>query len=385
MLREFALRMIAESGRLRGAQDVVFTDEVISAPARDIRISAFHWSVLCGVYAFYLPLPPNVFAVVTFPDGTNRNMSGGIYEAQPGLYKLCYIDKKERELISAAGRNITTSGEKISLTMLVRYRVTDPIALLRINNPIRTLTNHINTGVPRYIGSRKASEIADSPYDPQNKLFAFFRDRLSQRHLLSKAFMITSVEIKDFAGDQEFLAIMRDANRNSRQNEVIKKQEEERQELETIKNRYKLEKQELEAKLKRITTKADAEIENIKVAYEKDKQRVLQEIKSREIDLDNKRKYWGRRDNQFVKVFEAISNTISSGNQLSPQAIKYVAELVAELKKGTYNETDTVSEQKNAKSDSLSNNQKSVSNTTPKTEKIDSLTNTILDLLNPEK
>ena len=377
MLRSVVHENTRELGRRKGAPDVAFSKTDISISDENIRVPVNFLQSLTQEYAFYLALPPNTYGVVTFPDGTNRNMNGGLHEVPRGLYKLQYIDKKEREALSDQRGNITSSGQKIELKMLFRYRVIDPLALLRISNPVETLINHINTGIPRYIGSRKISEISDNPDSSKSRIHAFFQQWLNRHHQLSKAFMLTSFDIENFIGDQEYIAMNRGAAMVSKQNKISQKQEEEKQELKQQLARYRIAREGLEAELNKVVTQNKAEIEKIKAENEEEKQKILEDVKLREIKLENKREHVQRRDSKFIKIIEHISN----GQQLTPQAIKLMEELISALE----DEDSTISADKKSNSNSAQGNDIDSASTNDPDDKVDNLTNTLLDLLNPEK
>lgn len=367
MTHEFRVRRDCENAQLEGSPSVIFPDDQLVVSGEDMYV---HRKILGWKSCFYLALPPNVFGVVTSPDGTNKNLAGGLYEARPGLYKVQYVDKKEREVISEQGGNITKSKEKIKLTLLVRYRVIDPIALLQISNPVTTLVNHINAGISRYIGTREISQIADNPEDPL-RVLSFFRERLGHHHLLSKAFMLTGVEIKGFDGDSEILEVLRNTEMAKR----FRKLEEEQQELKRQRDDYQIENE-------------NREIDHKQEMKEKEKK-----IKTLEIELQDRGDKSRVEQEKYTSALNAISIALSSG-PLDASKMDVIKELLVELN-GHVEKSNVVSE-------NLSSDEENVQAAddadetpvppspaptprTPENDKVTELTNTLLNLMGPKK
>ncbi len=205
-LHMFVLRRIEEIGRRQGIPKIKFSERKISSPGEDIYVANGFWRFITSTSGFYLPLPSNTFGVITNPDGTSRNMEGGTYEVPPGLYSLEYVDKHERLDFTSPISEITTDGEKITIKVVFRYRVVDPLVALRIENPVETLIEQIEADGAQYIRTHDYTNIV-SGFKSQgdSSLSSFFLQRHNQRYPLSKALIITGIELKDFAGDAEFV------------------------------------------------------------------------------------------------------------------------------------------------------------------------------------
>jgi hypothetical protein len=390
-LRSFVLEIIEKHGRQEGAPTVLFSDRKISSPGEDIYVANGFLRLISSTSGFYLPLPPNAFGVVIFPDGTSHNMEGGLHEVPPGLYKLQYIDKHERLDFSSPISEMTTDGEKLTLTVILRYRVDKPIVALGIDLPVETLIEHVEADVAQYIRTHNHDDIADgSENHLESKLLSFFIQRHNHRFPLSRAFIITGIELKDFTGDDEYMQMRRKASMDERKNRIELVQATYQQELGLLIAQYKAENEksmaEHTAELAKKATEHRAETEKMEARHEKEKQEILHQVRLREIDLDNKRKHLQRRENEFVKAIDAISTTFSSGYPMNPNIIKTMTDLVAALREEVNTEPNPIPE-----SDPAENNpSKSERRTAPPTstagsDKVEKLTNTLLNLLNPKR
>jgi hypothetical protein len=381
-LRRMALERIEEAGRRLGAPTVTFSGRKISIPGEDIYVSNSLSRSITLTSGFYLPLPPNAFGVVIFPDGTSQNMEGGVHEVPPGLYKLQYVDKHEHLEFTSPISEMTTDGEKLTLKVIFRYRVVDPIVVLRIEKPVETLIEHIESDVAQYIRTHDHTDIADSAENNlDSKLLSFFTQRHNRRFPLSKAFIITGIELKDFTGDNEYVQMRRKARMDERQNKIEKEQVGYQQELGVLKAQYKAENErnmaEHTAELKKKAAEHKAEIEKMEARHEKETKEILHQVRLREIELDDKRKHLQRRENEFFKAIDAISATFSSGHPMNPSIIKTMTDLVAALREEIDNGSNPTPEPKPSENEPSAPSVGS--------DKVEKLTNTLLNLLNPKK
>ncbi len=399
-LRGFILGRIEERGRHQGAPTVTFSERKISSPGEDIYVANGLLRILVRLITlrlitltsgFYLALPPNAFGVVIFPNGTSHNMEGGVHEAPPGLYKLQYVDRHERLDFSSPISEMTTDGEKLTLTVILRYRVVDPLVALRIERPVETLIEHVEADVAQYIRTHNHDDIADgSENQLEGKLLSFFIQRHNHRFPLSRAFLITGIELKDFTGDNEYLQMRRKASMDERKNKIELVQATYQQELGLLKAQYKAENEksmaEHTAELAKKATEHRAETEKMEARHEKEKQEILRQVHLYEIELDNKRKHLQMRGNEFSQIIEAISRSFSSGIPMNPNVMKNITDLLAAYKEEIDREAQSV----------LSVEQKPPANEGPITppppasppdgsDKVEKLKNTLLNLLNPKK
>ena len=336
-LHGFVLRRIEEVGRRLGAPTITFSGRKISIPGEDIYVANSLVRFITRTSGFYLPLPPNAFGVVIFPDGTSHNMEGGVHEAPPGLYKLQYVDKHERLDFTSPISEMTTDGEKLTLKVVLRYRVVDPIVALRIDKPAETLIEHIEADVAQYIRTHDHTEIADVADGRDSRLLAFFSERHKRRKPLSDAVELLGVELKEFSGDKEYVEIRRRRNTDDRQTELTRQQEGHQQEINRLKAQFKAENDRLSAALSadlnRQAAEQKAEIENIEARFKTEKDEILYKVRMQEIELEDRRQRWDRQREKFTKAFEAITQTIGSGYPLTPTAIQTMLELMKAINK----------------------------------------------------
>ena len=221
LFRMFVLRKIEERGRDAGLPKVAFSSRKISTAGEDIYVANNLLNWLTNTSGFFLALPSNTFGVVIYPDGTSRNLEGGTYEAPPGTYSLQYVDKQERLDFTSPITELTSDGEQITVKVLFRYRVVNPLVALQIANPVETLIEQIEADVAQYIRMHDHTNIF-SGFNNQNEinLLEFFIQRHKQRFLFSKAFAITGIELKDFAGDAEYVRLRREARLTNRAAEL---------------------------------------------------------------------------------------------------------------------------------------------------------------------
>ncbi len=390
LLRRFILNSIEEKGRIGGAPKVNFLEKKISIEGEDIYVGQGWLQWLTLISGFYLALPPNAYGVVIFPDGTSHNMAGGLHEALAGSYKLQYVDNHERFDFSAPVSEMTTDGEKLTLKVILRYRVIDPVLALSIARPVETLIEHIETDVAQYIRTHDHSDIADSSDKREySKLFSFFSERHDRRKPLSQALSITGIELKDFTGDKEYVEMRRKARMEERKNKIEKEQAEYQQELGLIKAQYKADNEksiaEHTADLERKSTEHKAEIEKREAEHKKEKDEILHQVHLREIQLDDKRKHLQMRGNEFSQVIEAISRAFSSGIPMNPNVMKYITDLFAAYKEEIDSEPQSApsAEQKPSASENHAVPSSPASPTS--SDKVEKLKNTLLNLLNPKK
>ena len=94
----------------------------------------------------------------------------------------------------------------------------------------------------------------------------------------------------------------------------------------------------------------------------------------------------GSTATKFAKALEAVSQTFSSGHPMNPSVMKTITDLVMALKEEVDNEPNSTSEYRPTENKSAESERRAASPTTPTgTDKVENLTNTLLNLLNPKK
>lgn len=359
-LRTLILRDIERTGRNQGSPTIKFDNRKITVAGEDLYSGEMWYERLLGANAFYLPLPSNVYGIVIHPDGTPHNLAGGLHQVPPGLYKLQYVDKHERFDVTAPISEMAMDGEKLTLTVIVRYHVEDPLIALSIDKPIETLIEHLQTDLSQYIRTHDHNDIADSPQaSGSSKILAFFVQRHAGRHPLSEAISITGIELKEFTGDKDYIDI--------RRNELIKRQQDqiERQQLDRTKDMETL-KAEHKAEIDKINATAAAQLQALR-------SEILHETQKRDIQLDEMRQQSRRRHELVVKAVDAISQALEHSGY---------SRNTAEIKSAI---SDLLSAIREDKPEAAEASPKNSNPRATKNDKIEDLTNTLLNLLKPRR
>lgn len=363
ILGTLILRNIERAGRNQGSPTIKFENRKIVAAGENLYAGQSFFLRLLKANAFYLSLPSNAYGIVTYPDGATRNLAGGLHQVPPGLYKLQYVDKHERFDVTAPISETAMDGEKITLTVMVRYRVTEPLTALRIDKPIETLIEHLQTDLAQYIRTHNHNDIADSPQaNGTSKILTFFIQRHADRHPLSRALAITGIELKEFTGDKDYINIRRNDLIQQQQDQIDKQQLDRKKEIEKLKAEHKVE-------MEKINSKAAAE----QLALRSE---ILHETEKRDILLDEMRQQSQRRHELVVKAVDAISQALEhSGYSRNSAEIKSAI-------------GDLLSAVREDKPETAQGSSKNTDNHNPRTtnnNKIEDLTNTLLNLLKPRK
>ena len=362
ILRTLVLRSIERAGRNQGSPTVKFDNRKITVTGENLYAGQSLFLRLIKANAFYLPLPSNAYGIVVYPDGTTRNLAGGLHEVPPGLYKLQYVDKHERYDVTTPISEMAMDGEKLTLTVMVRYRVTEPLTALRIDKPIETLIEHLQTDLAQYIRTHNHNDIADSPLaNGASKILSFFSQRHADRFPLSRAIAITGIELKEFMGDKDYINIRRNDLIQQQQDQIDKQQLDRKKEIEKLKAEHKVE-------LEKINSRASAE----QLALRSE---ILHETEKRDILLDEMRQQSQRRHELVVKAVDAISQALEHSGYSRNSA---------EIKSAIGDLLSAVREDKPETAQSSSINSANNPRTT-KNDKIEDLTYTLLNLLKPRK
>ncbi|MBI5634708.1 MAG: hypothetical protein HZA15_14660 [Nitrospirae bacterium] len=360
-LHNHILNKIAEEGRKLGAPPIEFPAKQISVTGNDIDVGygcifRLQWWIqgILPVSALYLRLPSNAYGVIICPDGTICNREGGLFESPPGLYKIQYVDKQEHFDFTSSVSELTRDGEKLTLRILLRYRVTDPVKAIGIERPVETLFANIETDLAQYIRIHDHNDIADSANNREgSKLFSFFMERHRRRFPLSKAFEITGVELKDFRGDETFLEM----RRNARVQDMEKKLLAQTQEIERLKVEYR------------------NEMEKKAAQAESDQQEILRLMHSKDMELESVRASWQIQRDIISNVMRAVEKAFEPGAY--PRDISQVKSVLAEIRETIISSPPpVVPESKPTPIESPRSLEK---------DKIGKLTGTLLNLLEPRK
>jgi hypothetical protein len=369
-IRRLFLRAIENQGRALGTPTIKFDNRKIIAtgPEQEVPNDLFYF--LSDASGFYLSLPPNTVAMVIHPDGTVQpRTTGGLQEVRPGLYRVLYVDIHDRADSTQPVTEITLDGEMLTLRVLFRYRVVDPVIALGIERPVETLIEHLQTDLAQYIRTHNHNDIADhSNSQEAGKILQFFAQRHATRNRLSRAISIEGIELKEFTGDSEYVSMRRNTLTQQRQTQGEMDLLDRKNEIEKLKAEQKLEIERLIAKMSAETTA--------------EKNKILRDTQKQDILIENMRTQTQRRHELMVKAVDAVGQAVEhSSYSRNPSEIKIaINNLLDAIKDNTPNLEQEIPKSGNTGVSAVPPRQPSSGN-----QKIEDLTNTLLNLLKPQK
>lgn len=360
---------LENQGRIQGSPSIKFENKrvIISGSDQEVRDDLLY--LLTDVRGFYLSLPHNTAGMIIHPDGTIEAKSkGGFQEVPPGLYKILYVDLHSRSDSTQPVTEIALDGEQLTLRVLFRYTVKDPLAAIRIDRPIETLTEHLQSDLAQYIRTHNHNNIADRSNDRDaGQIYQFFVQRHATRHQLAKAILIEGIELKELTGDSEYVNMRRNTLTQQRQTDFERELLDKKNEIERLKVEQKLE-------IERINAQSTANTTALK-------NQILRETQKQDILLDNLRTQTQRRHELLVKAVDAVGQAVEhSSYSRNP----------GEIKNAINNLLEAIRENSPAiEQDIPKGGAPAAANAAPRTQasnkKIEDLTNTLLDLLKPKK
>ncbi|MBI2332399.1 MAG: hypothetical protein HYU84_09625, partial [Chloroflexi bacterium] len=261
-IRRLYLRDIENRGRALGTPVIKFENRKIIAPGPDQEVPNGLMRFLTDTSGFYLSLPPNTVGIIIHPDGSmDYKTSGGLQEVRPGLYKILYVDMHDRSDSTQPVSEIALDGEALTLRVLFRYRVVDPLLILGIERPVETLIDHLQADLAQYIRTHNHNDIADrSNSQEAGKILQFFAQRHATRNRLSRGISIEGIELKEFTGDSEYVSMRRSTLTQQRQTQFEMDLLDRKNEIEKLKAEQKMEIERLTARSTAETTKLRNEI-----------------------------------------------------------------------------------------------------------------------------
>jgi hypothetical protein len=380
LLRKWILHRIKKNGEDMGAPPPIdFDEKNIVAEGWDLSAGGNWFLRLLNASAFYLSLPPNAKAVVIYPNGSMREMEGGLHMVSPGLYHLKFVASLERFVVTAPIGELTRDGEKLSLQFLIRYQVIAPVAVLRIDDPITALIEYIQTDIAQYIRTRDHNEIADAPNENgESRMFAFFNERHKSRHPLSDAIAITGVELKEFTGDKEHVDLRRNELYKQKQDQIDRERLERQRSLELLQERISVEHAKHKAELEKMISQAAAE-------NQASSSQILRQSKVWDAQLEDFRTQSQRRYELLAKAMDAIGQALEPSGGYSRNNVE-IKGVVDELLAAVKEDSSSVNILQETSSDhGASVNTRADGAHASSDEKIGNLTNTLLNLLNSKK
>ena len=365
-LRMQVLRGIEIRGRHFVASEIKFDKKQVTKLGEDIY-APNNWAWwFSGASGFYLSLPSNVWGIVTYPNGILHNLEGGLHEVDPGVYKLQYVDQHERHEYTDQVSEMTTDGEQLTLSILLHYRVINPLVVLQIDRPVETLMANIQADLAQYIRTHAHNDIAESSNaQDAGKIQQFFHERHMKRNSLSRAFHISNIELKDFTGDAEYLKLRRNRALKFNQDEIAAEELSRQREFERINSDHNLE-------LERQRAAAQAEITALQG-------RILDATKSREIELERIRMKDERRQNLLINAMTTIR--LAMEHTSYTRSTVEIKGIIDELLVAIMSESPIVEKDEENKPPQDNQQPGTPAPLSPSEEKIKTLTNTLRNLL----
>jgi len=344
-------------GRRRSPQIYPFPENEVVTPEDSFRVS--FWA-----QAKYLNLHPTLYAIAISPDGTPQNLKGGYNFPLPsGRYIIHYVDKRDRKGVIPKTSETTQDGANISLELIITYRVSDPIKLLEIQQPVPTVFSLIQSDLKEFIRTHRYDEIfgnSDGQSIDSALLVQYIKQRHVDRHQVSRVIAITNVAVENKEGDPKLTEIRKNFQVEQKQNfastELLKQ------------------KQDLERKV----ASQDAEIKRINAQAEVTQQDILQKMKLQQIELDNARQALALQQAKWARAMDAVSQTLATPNfQRDPREIEVIGQIVNQLKALSNQGIDSGTHAQKVDSSETDNKNSG--------DNIDSLTDKLLSLLKRKK
>lgn len=339
-------------GRRRTAPRYPFRENEIVTPG-----SVRFVSPLLG--GTYLNLHPTHYAVVIGPDGRIMNMRGGYSPLPSGRYVIHYVDKQNRVTMIPRTTEAASDGPQVSLELAVTYRVIDPIKALEVQQAVDALILFIQSDLKEFIRSHKYDDIVGDLYGRKvdNELVVrYIKDQHASRHQMSRLFFIADVVIGEKVGDPRVSEIRQNIQINQWQYDADSKVQRQNQDLgEKVASQ--------EAAIRRIKAESDAK-----------QQEILQKMELQKIELDTARAELQFRQERMSRAMDAIGQAFSSQTYpRDPREVEIIRDLIAALG-GSVDRTVKAAPTPEAPAPNGSSG-------TPNPEKIDSLTDTLLNWL----
>lgn len=339
---------LESTGRSRTAPRYTFRESEIVTAGIPMRVSSL-WN------AVYLNLHPTHYAVMVGPDGRIMNLRGGYNRLTPGRYVLHFVDKQNRVTVVPHTSETTLDGSKVSLELVITYRVIDPLKALEVQQAVDTLLIFIQSDLREFIRSHRYDEIVgdlEGRKIENERIARYIKDQHASRHQMSKLFFLADVVVEEKLGDPKVTQIREDYQIKHRQKLM---------ESELLRQNQELEKK---------VASQDAALKQIKAESEANEQEIRQKMEMQKIDLEKARAELQFRQDKWTQAMDAISQAFSAQTfPRDPQIVEIIRELLAAMGAST------------GRTQQAGSNGEGRSAETASPERIDSLTQTLKDLL----
>ena len=320
MKNEFGKWWLESRGRGRPTHRYQFSEnEIVSA--------AYPRDVSSWAGGTYLNLHPTHYAVAITPDGRIMNLKGGYNKLPPGRYMIHVVDKQNRVAVIPRTGETTSDGTQIALELVITYRVIDPIKALEVQQAVETLLRFIQSDLKEFIRSHKYDEIMgdlDGRKLGDELVSRYIKDQHANRHQMSKLFLIADIVVKEKVGDPKVI-------------ELREKYQIQQREF-TVKSEVQRQTQELEQKL----ATQEATIKQMKADADARLQEVTKKMELQKIELENARSEFQFRQDNWKLAVDAIAQTLSNQTYpLDAQVFGVIRDLLVELGASSPRATET--------------------------------------------
>lgn len=363
-------RDIENRGRAEGLPVLKFDNRKIISQGPEHRVPYDLWYFFTGVSGFYLSVPPNTFGILIHPNGQMQERPvGGIQAVPPGVYKTLFVDLRERSDSTQPVTDIALDGETLSLRLLFRYRVSNPMGIQTIDRPIETLIELLQADLAQYIRTHSHTEITDRGIAREDgQITQYFLERHQTRQNLADAIEIENIELKEFTPDSEYVNLRRNTLMQQRQTQFERQLLDSKNEIERLRTTQRME-------IERLTTEANAQTTALR-------DQILRETQRQNIRLETMRTQTQRRHELLVKAVDAVGLAVEhSSYSRNPGEIRNAISNLLDAIKENAPSLDEVDHQNGNTAPSGATSRPSFTGN----QKIEDLTNTLLDLLNPQK
>ena len=354
-LNDLGKHLLESRGRSQSALRYPFPDNEIVSQAYLMNVSPWF-------NGYYLNLHPSQYGLAITPDGKVINVKGGYNALLPGRYILHYVDKQNRVSVIPRISETTIDGAKVSLEVVITYRVIDPFLALEVQQPVSTFVVFIQSDLKEFVRTHKYDEIVgdSNGHTIENgSVVRYIKEQHAGRKDMSRLFYIAEVVVEDKTGDPKLTEIRGNFQVKQKQNVA---------ESELLKQNQDLE---------RKVAAQDAEIKKIKARSEAAQQEILQQMELQNIELERERAELRFRQEKMMRAMDAIAQAFSTPTYpRDPREVEIIRELLGALgsSSGSKIESAAVPEHPGLGAAKSSN-----------AEKIDSLTNTLLSWLDRKR
>ena len=355
-------------GRRKFAEPYIFSSYEIISPAFFFRVSYL-------LQGMYLNLHPTLYAVAILADGNRKRLDGGLnIPFPPGKCTLHYVDKTDRQSELIKITENTLDAARIVLAVKITYRVSEPIKTFEIQKPVETLFSLVEADLKEYIRVRLYEELIgndDSHVIDSSLVAKYIKQQHSVRYPISKVFTIIDVIVQEKEGDPMFIE-----KRKSYKSQMVD-------------GETKMKIQELNKKI----TSQEAEMDQLQYKYKAvlDQQKanadvaqnaIRQKISIQEMEIQKMRDGWQQTQNswqqkqaKWLRSMDAIDSALKSPYLREMEGV--ISAIVNELR--GLAESDVESAGSSSRPDVQSDSAKRSS------DKLDSLTDTLFNLLDRKK